>query len=135
MKRAINKCARILAVVIMILGLFSLSSSAFIQHPYSFPFEQKLTDNMRYSNLYLRDTGSAYVYPNNSSVATMYFMSPHDYGYLQATSIVNLSAHSPGYFSWYSGYGGSNQWYCLAGCPDNSWWPWSPYTIGGYFYE
>lgn len=135
MKTLHKRIMKVLFASILIFGIMKVSSSALNYHYYYFSFPASLSNNMQYSGLHQRDTGSAYVYPNVSTIGTIYFMSPHDYGYTQATVPITISQRTPGYFTWYSGYGGTGQWYCLAGCPDDDWWPWAAYNIGGPFYE
>ncbi len=122
-------------MVIIIFGVLVIPSTALTSYSYGHVFTTSLTDNMYYTGLHERESGNAYVNPSYSSISTLYFLSPHNYGYLQATDILTITQSGKRNFTWKSGYGGTGNYYCLVACPDNTWYPYPSYPIGGYWAE
>ena len=135
MKRFIKKWLKTIAVVAFVFVVFSASSKALISRLYSFSFPSTISNSMRYTYCFEVDGGTPYVYPSISTVRTKYFLSPNTYGWTQATNVVTISDREWRNFTWYSGYGGSDQSYCLAGGPDSSLGSWNAYNAYGVFGE
>lgn len=124
-------------ILVSILGFIILSnpSKAINTYRYDFDFPSSIYYSMRYSPKHNVSSGTPYVYPDTSTVSTKYFLSPYREGWTQATNVQTISVRQKKYFTWNSGYGGSGQSYCLAGCPDADNGSWLAYHIEGDFGE
>ena len=135
MKNSLRHSMKLFVVLLCVFAILSVHSSALITRLYTFNFPSDLSNSMRYTYLFEVDGGTPFVYPSVSTIATQYFLSPNTYGWTQATNVVTISNREWRSFSWYSGYGGSGQSYCLAGCPDADNGSWLAYHIEGDFGE
>jgi hypothetical protein len=135
MKRFIKKWLKMIVVVAFVFVVFSVSSYARITRSYYFSFPESVSNSMRYTYKYEVDGGTPYVYPSISTISTQYFLSPNTYGWTQATDVATINDREWRNFTWNSGYGGSGQYYCLAGCPATSSYPWDAYNAYGVFGE
>ena len=135
MKRFIKKWLKTVFVVVFVFVVFSVSSKALIARLYYFSFPDELSNSMRYTYLFEVDGGTPYVYPSDTFLETQYFLSPNTYGWTTATNVVTIGRRQWRNFTWKSGYGGSGQSYCLAGCPSSSIGSWDPYSVNGVFGE
>ncbi|MBM7542337.1 hypothetical protein [Amphibacillus cookii] len=106
-------------IVVTSLSLFPNTSSA---ASFSFTISPPFAGSLVSSSLVTKtSTSTPYVSPSHSATPTHYFLSPQRGSSTQATGLVtNISTAGRRNLSYLSGYGGTNQRYCLSAYPSNT---------------
>ncbi len=125
MKPLGKKFIGFLLAIVILGGVFAFSALAY---RYDFPFPAQISGSLFHSTTQYKTGSTAYVYPDTSTISTLYFISPYSTGYTQATDIVTISSRAYRSFSWIYTPGST---YSLAGCPNQDWWPWPAYNAYG----
>lgn len=135
-ENSMKKVKRLLAVVLaacMLMVSAAIPASAASSHSYYFSFPGQLSGSLRSTPLYARTSGTASVTPSVTTVKTMYILSPTQYSSTQATNAVYKTYAGTSNFSWFSGYGGTGNTYCLSGCPSMDLGSFNAYVANGTF--
>lgn len=114
-------------VKLLFIGLLALTSLSLFPNTtsaanFSFSISPPFAGSMVSSSLVTKtSTSTPYVSPSHSTTPTNYFLSPQRGSSTQATSLVtNISTAGRRNLSYLSGYGGTNQRYCLSAYPSNT---------------
>ena len=123
--KKLMKSMLVLVLICGIMSSLSLAASAESvasvneERNYEFTFPDYYVGSMRSTGLYeKKNTSAPFVYPQYSEHTTWYFLAPKILDSSGATSPVIARAGEKVYFTWYDGYGGIGQNYCLSGYPD-----------------
>lgn len=108
-----------------------LTVTALAAHDYDFSFDGEYVGSMNSTDLKkVEKRDSAFVNPSKASVPTNYFLSTDQKSYREVTNIItNVTTSGKRSFTYYDGYGGLGNRYCLSGYPTH--WDYTPYSISG----
>ena len=102
--------------------------------PFSYGWEMpaEFKGSMRSTALQLKTSASTTPYVNSelNTLQTSYFLSPKPLSSIDATDVKTFSTPGRRNFTWRTGYGGTQQSYCLSVYPDMSG-SWAKYTVKG----
>lgn len=124
----IKRLSAVCLAVVMLMSAITIPASAY---SYDFSFPNTINGSMRSSDMETRGKGTASFTPAVVTVPTIYFLSPSQGTDVNATKLITKSDKSTSYFTFYDGYGGEGQQYCLSGCPDMSMGSWNAYSVTG----
>ncbi|TYQ16695.1 UNVERIFIED_CONTAM: hypothetical protein Cloal_3263 [Acetivibrio alkalicellulosi] len=128
----LNYKKRVVAFVLVLCVFFMVSITSFANnHEFRLvirpPFPGSMQSTSRQRVDYLNN---AFVNPALSQVPTNYFLSPEPGSRIQATEVIeNISTPGKRWFTYFSGYEGIGNRYCLSAYPAN--WNFDAYTTRG----
>ena len=100
------------ALILMSVPVFATERSYEMTIPYPY------VGSLQSTPVYVKDTsGAAYFKPSINTIATKYFVSPWGDSQTLATDIITKSNTTKSTFTWYEGYGGVGNHYCLSAYP------------------